>query len=271
MCVISISRGSFSGAKALAEGVAERLDVPCVSREILAEAATTAGIAEGALAEVLARPPSFFERLSRERETYLAFIRAALYRRAAEGSFVYHGHGGHRLMADLHNLLRLRVVAPLEIRIEAVKASLGLEEREARRHITKIDSQRAKWVKFLYGVEWTDPQSYDLIVNLEKLDSESAVDLVEDVARSAPFAWTEANRRRARNLALSSGVAAEMARIPESRGVGLEIEAEDGVVRLGGTTQYDVLRQAIVEAAARVPGVNEIRNEIRLRSDAFKS
>lgn len=270
MCIVTISRGSYSGAKAVAEGVAERLGAPCVSREILVEAAAAAGISTATLDEVLDRPPTFFERASRQRDTYMVFVRAALHQHAAEGTFVYHGHDGH-LMLDLPNVLRVRVVAPLQMRVEAVRASLGLDEKAAQRHIAKIDAHRAKWTRFLYGVAWDDPLLYDVIVNLEKMGVDAALDLVLGLAREDRFAWTDELRRRARNQALRALVSSELARVPESRGAELEIEAEDGVVTLRGHAGTVELRRMIVEAAGKVGEAVEVRNEISIPSDVFRS
>jgi len=270
MCIVTVSRGSYSGAKAVAEAVAARLEVPCVSREVLAEAAEAAGISPGALDEVLDRPPTIFERASRERDTYMVFVRAALYQRAAAGTFVYHGHDGH-LLLDLPNVVRVRVVAPLALRVQAVKESLGLDERDAERHIAKIDSHRAKWTRFLYGVAWDDPLLYDLVLNLERVGVDAAVEAVLELARSEPFAWTDDLRRRAANQALCNRVWSELARVPEVRSVELEVEAEDGVVVLRGNARDDELRRMAMEAAGKVTEAKEIRCEISIPSDIFRS
>ena len=271
MSIVTISRGSYSGAKAIAVAVARTLGVPCISREVILEAAQSAGITEGKLSELLERPPSFFERVSRERDTYMVFIRAALHQHAADGSFVYHGHDGHLLLTELPHVLRIRVVAPLDMRVEAVTERLGLDDRQARRHIAKIDGYRAKWTRFLHGVDWADPQLYDLVVNLERVDVEQATTLVSDMARSGRFASTDALRRRATNLALTAHVWAEVARVSEARGAELEIETEDGVVVLRGSVRTDGLRTSITEAAERAPGVEEVRCEIEIPSDVFKA
>ena len=270
MCIVTVSRGSYSGAKAVAEGVAERLGVPCVSREILAEAAKAAGISADTLSEVLDRPPSFFERVSRERDTYMVFVRAALYQQAASGTFVYHGHDGH-LMLDLPNVVRVRVVAPMEQRVEAVHASLGLDEKDALRHIAKIDQHRAKWTRFLYGVAWGDPLLYDVIVNLDKGGVDAAVELVIQLARSEAFAWSDELRSQAANQALCSLVWSELAKVPESRTAELQIEAKNGVVWLGGTARSDELRQMILAAARNVTQARDFRCEIKIPSDIWKA
>ena len=49
MAIVTISRGSFSGGVAVAEAVAERLGVPCISREVVRDAAQASGVDEGSL------------------------------------------------------------------------------------------------------------------------------------------------------------------------------------------------------------------------------
>jgi hypothetical protein len=68
MPVITLSRGTYSGRKELAELVAARLSAPCLSREILVEAAERFGVSEQTLFEAMDRPPSVFERFSHQRD-----------------------------------------------------------------------------------------------------------------------------------------------------------------------------------------------------------
>ena len=91
MSIISISRGSLSGATSVAEEVASSLGIPCISREIIVEAAQKGGISEAMLTEQIDHPPtSFFNNYSKERDVYLWYIRSALCLRSSQGSFVYH-------------------------------------------------------------------------------------------------------------------------------------------------------------------------------------
>ena len=62
MAIITISRGTFSGGKALAERLAERLDYPCLSREeILQDAADEFGISQEGLSAAINEPPPFWQ------------------------------------------------------------------------------------------------------------------------------------------------------------------------------------------------------------------
>ena len=113
MPVITVSRGTYSGGKEIAECVAARISAPCLSREILVETADKFGIHEHILAEAMSKPPSVLERFSHQRDVYLAFVRATLLQHAATGSFVYHGRAGQLLLADVVNVIRVRIVAPM--------------------------------------------------------------------------------------------------------------------------------------------------------------
>ena len=46
MSIITISRGTLSGGRAVAECLAEMLGYPCIGREILQEAAKRLGVSE---------------------------------------------------------------------------------------------------------------------------------------------------------------------------------------------------------------------------------
>ena len=94
MSIITISRGSLSGGRDLAERVAARLGYRCISREVLLEAASRYGVPEPKLWELFEKKPSFWEWLTRSRERYIVFMQAAMCEEAQHGQLVYHGQAG---------------------------------------------------------------------------------------------------------------------------------------------------------------------------------
>ena len=90
MAIITISRGTFSGGQQLAECVAEKLGYRCISREVLLKAAGEYGIPEEELSRALSKKPGILERLTSERDHYLACIKAALYKEAKNDNLIYH-------------------------------------------------------------------------------------------------------------------------------------------------------------------------------------
>jgi cytidylate kinase len=267
MPVIAISRGSLAGATLLAESVASELQIPCISRDIVVEAAHAAGISEAVLAEQMDRPPSFLARHSRERDVYLWHFRSALCQHAVAGSFAYHGHGGHLLLADIPNLIRVGVVAPMKFRIAAVMESQGLDPKAARTHIHRIDKYRDQWVRHLYGVDWQDSSFYDLIINLDTLDVEDACKLVTQTARLERFVSTEESRQKVADIALATRVTAELARGGELFLGRLELAAEANVLTIGGQARSKRARDNIRAAAERAIGETELRFQVTVASE----
>lgn len=183
MAIITISRGSLSGGRAVAECLAEHLDVPCVAREVLQEAALALGISEKAMQEGFETPPGKWARLNRERETYLLAVRAALADRCVDGQLVYHGLAGQFLLKDLRGVLKVRLIAPLEMRIEAlVEQHHRMSRQAAQEFIANVDEERRRWVKVMYGENVEDPALYDLTVKLRAMSLDTACLAIAEAA-----------------------------------------------------------------------------------------
>ena len=165
----------------------------CVSREVLAQATKDYGVEEEILSKALTEKPGILERMAAERSHYIAYVRAALINEVKDGNIVYHGNAGHFLLKDVPQVLKVRVVASMEYRIDAAMTRNHLDREEATRYIEKKDEERAAWTRFLYHVDWRNPDLYDMIINLDRMSLESACKLVCDAASldeyKAPADW----------------------------------------------------------------------------------
>jgi cytidylate kinase len=262
MPIITISRGTFSGGKELAECLAQKLGVPCLSREVIVEAAQQYGASEGELSAALNQAPSLLDRLKRDREHYLAYIRAVLCQHARNGDFVYHGHAGHHLLAGVRHVIRVRVVADITYRVNAAMSRLNLTSRQAEAHIKKVDDERRKWTRFLYGVGWEDPSNYDVVLNLEYLGIDGACRAVVALTDLEQFRPTPAARRALEDLALQSLVAAAFARDPRTRDADLRVHAADGVVTVEGVARTPGVSESIRAVAGGVEGVTQVVSQV---------
>src|SRR4030067_3303618 len=95
MPIVTISRGSYSKGKEVAEKVAQRLGYDCISRDILVEASEHFNIPEIKLVRALHDAPSVLERFTYGKERYLAYIESAFLERVQMDNVVYHGLAGH--------------------------------------------------------------------------------------------------------------------------------------------------------------------------------
>ena len=178
MSVITISRGTFSGGKRLAQCLAGHVGYRCIDRDVIVEKAAAYGASHDELREALEKPPGFLERFKHKRYLYLALIQAALTDEVRHGQVVYHGHVGHLLLKGGGPVLRARVIAPLEYRISTAQDRLKLSRNEVIAYIRKVDSDRQKWARYLYGVDWGDPSLYDAVINLEYIDIEDGCNIL---------------------------------------------------------------------------------------------
>lgn len=197
MAIITISRGTLSGGRATAECLAERLDYPCVGREILVEAAEKVGVSEQAIRHGFERPPGLLERpLSRERRIYRLAVQTALAERCLGGNLVYHGLAGQFLLERVVGVLRIRLIAPMSMRVRALLAEHRYTSvRAAEKFIRRADRNRRRWVKHMYGEDVEEPSHYELTLNLEAISLNAACAIIEGLAREPLYAVTEERQR----------------------------------------------------------------------------
>ncbi len=269
MAIITISRGTLSGAKSVAEQTAARLGYPCVSREVIVDAARECGIEEGKLVSIMDEPPPYWKEAPGKRVAYLNAIVAALLERVEGGNLVYHGHLAHLLLHGISHVLRVRIVANLEFRVRAMMDQEGLDREEAIAAIDKLDKHRARWAHFLYGVEWQDPSLFDVTFNLERMSVEGTVSAIVRLAESEDFRATPDSLKAHADLKLGSQVWTALIREERTKGSSLRVSANDGHVTVVGSVASARVLEAIPEVARRVPGVKEVHCEAGMGSDWF--
>lgn len=266
MAIITISRGTFSGGKTLAECLAERLGYQCLSREVILDAAIAYGVPAEKLTAAMEKRPSFWQQLTGERLDYLNYVRAALCERALEGNLIYHGHAGHLLLAGISHVLRVRVIADMEHRINAAMRDQKLDRRGAVAYIKKVDAERVKWTRFLYGVDWHDASLYDVVLNLARVSLRGACDTVAHMAELEDFRPTPQSLKAMEDLALGSRVWAALARDPRTKAADLRVVADGGIVTITGTTGSEAVVETIPVVAGLVEGVRDVRCEVGIGS-----
>ena len=264
MAIITISRGTNSGGRKLAEMLAEKLGYRCISREIIIKAAEDYGVPEGRLFDAIQKSPSIIQKLTFSREHYLAFIQASLCQYAKDDNIIYHGHAGHFLLEGISHVLKIRIVADMPYRIRAAMEQFKFSEKEAVKYIEKVDKERAKWAKFLYNKDWRSPELYDIVFNLENADLEFVCEMVMHAVRQPQFQATPQSIKKMNNLLTASKLRAAIARIPDLSLEHIDIAADGKNVTIKGRVKSEKLLNALKEAVATVPGIAGIDNQVEV-------
>jgi cytidylate kinase len=267
MAIITISRGTFSGGVAVAEELSRKLGYPCISKEIILDAAEEFGIPEDKLIAAMEKPPKAWIEAPSKKTAHLNYVRYALLKRARKNDLVYHGYAGHLLMGDIAHILRVRVIANMEYRIKAAMEKENLKRKEAITLIKKMDKQSFNWTRFLYGVDWHDSALYDVVINLDRMSVKSAVDIIAGMTELADFKPDENSKVEFNNQILSSMVWAALTKDDRTNNSNLHVVSDNGTVKISGSAGSQESYNAITEITKGVEGVSEVVNEVGIGAD----
>jgi cytidylate kinase len=261
MAIITISQGSYSGGRMLAEAVSQRLGYRCVGRDQVISKATQWGVSQEDLRTALEKPPRFFGQSQHTKYLYLAFIQAALTEEVRSGNAVYTGLAGHLLLGKGQHVLRTRIIAPMVFRIAMVEYRRQCSRKEAIAYIKRMDEDRLNWTRFLYGVDWTDASLYDLVLNLEQMTLIEACDVTCLLAESGCFGTTPETQAELANLALASCAKANLAMNPDTRNLEFEIVAESGSISIKGAIDGPGQARRVRSIVENISGVRRVSME----------
>ncbi|UCH22225.1 MAG: cytidylate kinase-like family protein [Deltaproteobacteria bacterium] len=211
MNIITISTDRYSKGKEIAEMVAQKLGYECVSREVILSAANEFGVPETKLLQTIMDTPTILNMFSRDRQRYMAYIKAVVADYMLRHEIVYHGLVGHPIVRGVSHVLKTRIIANMEDRIRLEMERENISEEKAGKIITALDEQQKKWGKAVYGIDVTNPIYYDLIINVGHIGADDTEDAVETIISTAGHKKFQPNTYSIncmKNIALSCRVRA---------------------------------------------------------------
>jgi cytidylate kinase len=262
MPIITISRGSCSGGAKLAEGLKKRLGWKILSQEDVSAAAAQAyRMTEQELFRGLYFPANFFERFTHRKTRYLLATQATVTGLLVDGNGIYHGLAGQFLFADLCNAFKVRIVAPMDYRIETAMQRFGLTKDEARQHIRDADEYRSRWGRQIFNSDITDADLYDLVVNLEHVSIDRATTMIAEIMEGKDYAPTAECLQEYHDFALDRRVKAELFfNSPFTPDIA-QVSVRNGEVILSGGKTFSASEKDLVEFVGGIPGVDKITTE----------
>ena len=229
MAIISISRGSYSRGKEVAEALAAKLDYECVSRDILLETCQEFSIPEIRLVKTLHDAPSVLDRFNHGRERYMSYFRAAFLKHMMKDNIVYHGLSGHFFLQGIDHAIKIRIIANMEDRIKEEMKRENSSAEEARYILKKDDDERRKWGMSLYGKDTWNCSLYDLVFRIDIMTVEDVVGVLEGIIQQGRFDATPESTALLKEQALVASIHATIVDIAPHA----TVKIKDRVVTLG--------------------------------------
>ena len=215
MAVITISRQYGSKGDDVANLVAEKLNYRIFDKTLMAQVASEVGLSENEIVdfqETNYRVRNFLERLlprsrvvaevgtwtvdttgARIKEVQkldetrsITMVKGVIQAAYKQGDVIIVGRGGQAILKGMGGVLHVRIVAPLDFRIETVHYDEHLHPKEAEDLVARHDRAAEDYVKRFYGVDSSDPTLYHMVINTGHWGVETAADLIVEAVKALP-------------------------------------------------------------------------------------
>jgi cytidylate kinase len=260
--VVAFTRELGSLGTFIAEELARRRGYRFVRREILEEAARMGPLTEDELTRLVESPPGLWERLSLPARRHFYHVAARVLEYAAEGDVVILGRWSTMLLRGVRHAVRVRVCAPLPLRVQRLADRLGVSRSEAQAIAERYDHGVRARIRQFFDVEWEDSDLYDLVINTERISVERGCELVEHLLDSLEFQPDEASVQAVRDRALAARVQEALKSDDRLGHVDLHVTAQQGTVTLEGVVFGPEEREAVLEVARSAPGVQAVEDRL---------
>ena len=202
MRVITLSRQFGSGGGEIAKIVSEKLGIKYVDKAIIAEAASSSGIAK-----------EHFEKADERRSNSFLFALAAAHyggsaspvqindiitddklfihtadaiKKLAGEPCIIVGRCADDILSDMP-ILRVYVYASMQSRVNRICKLYDLNEKAATTLIKKTDKKRANYYNFYTSKNWGEAVNYDLCINSDVLGIEGTAEMIKHLALTCNY------------------------------------------------------------------------------------
>ena len=270
MTLIAMTREMGSLGKDVASGVATRMNRSVIYHEIIEPIANKMRLRKSHVERFLDGKAGLWERLTTDKTSLSIFTADETFRFLRDGSTgVIRGWGAVHLLRDIPHVVRVRVCAPLEVRIARMMQRLGTEDRAAvEKEIEISEEAHTAITRRHFGINWRDPENYDLVLSTERLSVEDCVDEIESVMRNKRFQETPESRAKAENLGLEWSVRSALRRDPRTAASSFVVECVNGQATLRGVVDDTETSEAAGQIARGVPGVAVVDNQLKAAGSA---
>jgi len=230
MSIITITDSSYSNGRQIAKSAAKRLNYEYVDSEnILSLVSREFGISESNLARVLKEAPSSVSMFSKAKPEYIVFIETFITKYLLKNNIVYYGVVGLPLIQEVSHVLKVHIIADLESRIKNRMKLDNVSQDKARNAVSKEDEQMKKWVEAVYNIDVTNPNLYDIIINIGHIkdnDVEVALETIISTVEHKKFQPMTYSLRCMKNVAISCRVRATLADIDSK----MQVKSDEGTI-----------------------------------------
>lgn len=211
MAILTISREIGSGGREIGYNISKLLNYEYIDKEKIFSDMRADGKKWEEWGKTLdEHRPSIWEKYDWSFQAWGALIQSHIFEYALKNNVVIMGRGGNFLLKGIHHALRIRITAPIEMRIKRITRRDSTDEVTAKWLAEKTDKERAGFINALYGKDLNDPSEYDMVFDAGAKPIEEITDIVKNTLLERGKLATEDAmknlRMRARAAKVKAGI-----------------------------------------------------------------
>lgn len=200
--LITVSREFGAGGSDFAVELGNRLGWPVLDQDIIRRVAQRLKLQVKAVERLDEHPPNWLARVTSalliappempvgidtphmlHMDSVAEAAQSVIVEAAQNPPLIIVGHSGQNIFATRRGALHVRLVAPLESRVERLRARFGWDHDTAVDRARHIDADRAAYAQRYYHREWGDPLLYHVVIDTGRVSIAEAVKMIEAMTR----------------------------------------------------------------------------------------
>ncbi|MBU4345683.1 MAG: cytidylate kinase-like family protein [Desulfobacteraceae bacterium] len=270
MSIITITAGSYSNGRQIAKSAAKRLNYEYIDSENISLLVSKEfGVPESNIMRALKETPSSVGMFSKAKPEYIIFIETLIAEYLLKNNIVYYGVVVLPLIQEVSHVLKVQIIADLESRIKNRMKLDNVSQDKARKTLVKEDNQQKKWAEAVYNIDLTDPNLYDLVINIGHIqddDVEGALETIISTVKHKKFQPMTYSLRCMKNVAMSCRVRATLADIDSK----MQVKSDEGTVYTYTKAIKKKAQDKVLEMKQKVMRIEGVKHiEVFIDYDLF--
>jgi cytidylate kinase len=270
MTVVAMTREMGSLGMDVAKILESELKVPVVYHELIDHLSDRMRVRKSHVIRLLGGKATLLERLTADKTSLSIFTADEMLNLASKGA-VLRGWGAAHLLQPVKHAIRVRICAPLELRIDRMMKRLDTTDRDSVASEIKVsDEAQGAIAKRHFGVDWQNPEFYDISCNTERMSVEQCAEEIMKLVKEPVFRETDESRAVLAALALQANVRAALRADPVTRSLSFAVKMDGDKVHLSGLVETRDEWNNANRVATAVPGVKAVQNDLRITGEMRK-
>ncbi|MGQ9508004.1 MAG: cytidylate kinase-like family protein [Thermodesulfobacteriota bacterium] len=235
MAILTIARKYGSGGREIGRAIADQLNYEYIDRGRILEDMKVEGKQwEESMKTFDENFPTLWERYDWYYRGFVALNQSYFLNYALKDNVIIMGRGGNFLLKGIPYVLSVRIIAPIEKRIEKIMEREGVNRESAMWLIENVDREMAKAIYLIYGKDWDNQAEYDMVFDTSIKSTDEIITTIKNALIEKDKFNTKKAKRILQLRALASKIRAKIVTNPRYIISTLDVyPKEEGILEKG--------------------------------------